>query len=152
MASWPVAGETDWNTKMLAYLAIEHNTDGTHSMAGRSIQVVNTQTGAVATINSAIPYDDSIPQKTECGEVMTRTITPNSATNKLKKDFVEGKLHPSDLKNAVSESLIEILNPARDHFSKRKPKNMLEELDILIKEFSYIYCLLIIWHLLIPLL
>jgi hypothetical protein len=30
MADWPANGDTDWNTKMLAYLAIEHNTDGTH--------------------------------------------------------------------------------------------------------------------------
>lgn len=31
MATWPANGETAWNTKMLAYLAIEHNTDGTHA-------------------------------------------------------------------------------------------------------------------------
>lgn len=30
MAEWPANAETDWNTKMLAYLAIEHETDGTH--------------------------------------------------------------------------------------------------------------------------
>lgn len=30
MATWPASGETDWNTKMLAYLAIGHETDGTH--------------------------------------------------------------------------------------------------------------------------
>ena len=28
--AWPANGETDWNTKMLTYLAIGHNTDGTH--------------------------------------------------------------------------------------------------------------------------
>jgi len=50
----------------------------------------------------------------------------------LKKDFLDGKLHPSDLKDAVSEALIEILKPARDHFSKGKPKKMLEDLDKLI--------------------
>lgn len=32
MATWPATGDTDWNTKMLAYLAIEHDTDGTHSV------------------------------------------------------------------------------------------------------------------------
>ena len=32
MATWPANTETDWNTKMLAYLAIEHNTDGTHAI------------------------------------------------------------------------------------------------------------------------
>ncbi len=30
MAEWPANADTDWNTKMLAYLAIEHETDGTH--------------------------------------------------------------------------------------------------------------------------
>ena len=33
MANWPATGDTDWNTKMLAYLAIEHNTNGTHKAA-----------------------------------------------------------------------------------------------------------------------
>lgn len=32
MATWPANNDTDWNTKMLAYLAVEHNTDGTHDM------------------------------------------------------------------------------------------------------------------------
>ncbi len=31
MATWPASGNTDWNTKMLAYLAVGHNTDGTHN-------------------------------------------------------------------------------------------------------------------------
>jgi len=56
--------------------------------------------------------------------------------DKLKQDFSKGKLHPFDLKNAVSESLIEILKPARDHFSKRKPRKMLEELNHLLEKFS----------------
>ncbi len=30
MATWPANDDTDWNTKMLAYLAVEHETDGTH--------------------------------------------------------------------------------------------------------------------------
>jgi len=36
MATWPANSDTDWNTKMLAYLAIEHNTDGTHKDAVKS--------------------------------------------------------------------------------------------------------------------
>lgn len=55
-----------------------------------------------------------------------------SSFEDLKKDFKEGKLHPLDFKNAVSDSLIEILKPAREHFSKGKPKKMLEELEKLI--------------------
>ena len=31
MATWPANAETDWNTKMLAFLAIGHDVDGTHN-------------------------------------------------------------------------------------------------------------------------
>ena len=58
-------------------------------------------------------------------------ITYNSY-EQLEKDFADKKLHPLDLKNAVSDSLIKILQPARKHFSKGKPKKMLEELNKLI--------------------
>jgi len=51
---------------------------------------------------------------------------------KLEKDFAKGDLHPMDLKNAVVESLIRILKPARDHFSKGKPKEYLEKLEKMI--------------------
>jgi tyrosyl-tRNA synthetase len=50
----------------------------------------------------------------------------------LKKDFAEKKLHPMDLKNSVSEKLIQILEPARKHFEQPKVKKMLEELEKLI--------------------
>jgi tyrosyl-tRNA synthetase len=58
-------------------------------------------------------------------------IIYNSYVN-LEKDFLNGKLHPVDLKNSVAQSLIEILKPAREHFSKGNPKKMLEELEKLI--------------------
>jgi hypothetical protein len=51
-------------------------------------QVVNTQTGAVATGNTALPNDDTIPQITEGAEFMTLAVTPTSATNKLRIDVV----------------------------------------------------------------
>lgn len=47
------------------------------------VQVVSTQTGAVATGTTIIPQDDTIPQITEGNEYMTLAITPTSATNKL---------------------------------------------------------------------
>jgi hypothetical protein len=47
------------------------------------VQIVNTQTGAVATGTTIIPLDDTIPQNTEGDEYMTLAITPTSATNKL---------------------------------------------------------------------
>lgn len=36
----------------------------------------------------------------------------------LEKDYVEGKLHPADLKNAVAEALNDIIKPIREHFEK----------------------------------
>ena len=42
----------------------------------------------------------------------------------LEKDFASGKLHPMDLKNAVAESLIEILEPVRKFMSKKKIQDL----------------------------
>ncbi len=50
----------------------------------------------------------------------------------LEKDFAEGRLHPSDLKKAVAEKIIEILEPARKHFEKPNIKNMVKEMENLI--------------------
>lgn len=51
---------------------------------GEVVQVVSTQTGEVNTGTTLIPYDDTIPQKTEGDEYMTLAITPKASTNKLK--------------------------------------------------------------------
>lgn len=54
-----------------------------------TVQIVNTQTGAVSSGNTTvIPNDDTIPQNIEGDEFMTLAITPTSATNKLKIDVV----------------------------------------------------------------
>lgn len=50
----------------------------------------------------------------------------------LKKVFKNKELHPEDLKNFTAEYLIELLKPAREHFSKGEPKKMLAELEELI--------------------
>ena len=50
---------------------------------GEILQVVNTQTGAVATGSTAIPADDTIPQNTEGDQYMTLAITPKLSTSKL---------------------------------------------------------------------
>jgi len=52
------------------------------------VQVVNTQTGAVATGTTVLPLDDTIPQNTEGTEFMTLAVTPTSATNKLRVEVV----------------------------------------------------------------
>lgn len=43
--------------------------------------------------------------------------------------FMSGSLHPEDLKTAVAERVIEILEPARKHFEQPEMKKMLEEMD-----------------------
>jgi len=45
----------------------------------------------------------------------------------LEKAYVEGKLHPSDLKPAVARALADILEPARQHFEKNKKARELYE-------------------------
>lgn len=56
--------------------------------SGKVVQVVNTQTGAVATGSTYIPDDDTIPQSGEGDEYMTLAITPTSSSNILKIDVV----------------------------------------------------------------
>jgi tyrosyl-tRNA synthetase len=41
----------------------------------------------------------------------------------LEKAYVKGKLHPLDLKEGVTEALIEILSPVREYF-RRRPNNL----------------------------
>lgn len=51
--------------------------------SGWTVQRANTQTGAVATGTTTVPWDDTIPQNTQGDEYMTCSITPKSTTNKL---------------------------------------------------------------------
>lgn len=55
---------------------------------GIVVQVVKTQTGAVATGTTVMPVDDTIPQNTEGDEYMTLAITPKATTNILVIDVV----------------------------------------------------------------
>ena len=54
-----------------------------NALAGSIVQVVNTQTGTMATGTTTIPNDNTIPQNTEGDQYMSLAITPTSATNKL---------------------------------------------------------------------
>lgn len=47
----------------------------------------------------------------------------------LADTYAAGKLHPQDLKKAVSAALNELLEPVRKHFSKGKPKQLLEQVQ-----------------------
>ena len=55
---------------------------------GSVVQVVNTQTGALATGTGTQAFGDAIPVNTEGTEVMTLAITPKATDNKLKIDVV----------------------------------------------------------------
>jgi tyrosyl-tRNA synthetase len=45
----------------------------------------------------------------------------------LKRIYESGELHPTDLKTAVAESLVQILEPVRDYFAKNKEAAKLKE-------------------------
>ena len=62
---------------------------------GASVQVVSTETGAVATGTTVLPADDTIPQNTEGNEYMTLAITPTNTTNNLKIEIVWNGAHSS---------------------------------------------------------
>jgi tyrosyl-tRNA synthetase len=47
----------------------------------------------------------------------------------LEQLYVEGKLHPADLKTAVADELIDILAPIRKYFETPKNHQMIEELE-----------------------
>jgi hypothetical protein len=57
--------------------------DGTSTVAGKIVQVVNVQSGAMATGTTQTPLDDTIPQNTEGTEFMTLAITPTDTSNNL---------------------------------------------------------------------
>lgn len=50
------------------------------------VQVVSTETGAVATGTTLIPFDDTIPQSGEGDQFMTLAITPTNASGRLRID------------------------------------------------------------------
>jgi hypothetical protein len=52
-------------------------------LSGTVVQSVNTETGAVATGTTTIPWDDTIPQNTEGDQYMSLAITPTNANSVL---------------------------------------------------------------------
>lgn len=53
------------------------------ALSGMPIQIVNTETGAVLTGTTIIPFDDTIPQNTEGDQYMSLAITPTNASSIL---------------------------------------------------------------------
>lgn len=56
---------------------------GGHQAPQFAVQDVISQTGAVATGTTTIPFDDTIPQNTEGTEFLTCSITPRVSSNRL---------------------------------------------------------------------
>ena len=46
----------------------------------------------------------------------------------LRSDYMNGRLHPMDLKNAVAEALIFILKPAREEFGSETKKKLVDQI------------------------
>ena len=83
----PAAGQTvlyPKDDKLLYY----KNDAGQELPPGKVVQVVNFQTGAVATGTTVMPGDDTIPQITEGDQYMSQTFTPTNANNILLIDVV----------------------------------------------------------------
>jgi len=74
------------NVDRVLTLPDETGTVDTLQRSGNVVQVVNFQTGAVATGTTVIPTDNTIPQITEGDQYMTLAITPTNSSNKL---FIE---------------------------------------------------------------
>jgi tyrosyl-tRNA synthetase len=51
----------------------------------------------------------------------------------LRDSYAAGKLHPADLKNAVAQQLIDLLEPVRKRFGQPDLRDMWDELEALLK-------------------
>ena len=71
------------NVDRVLTLPDESGTVDTLQRSGNVIQVVNFQTGALATGTTITPNDNTIPQITEGDQYMSLAITPTSADNIL---------------------------------------------------------------------
>lgn len=65
------------------------------------IQIVNTNTGAVATGTTVVVLDDSIPQNGEGDEYMTLAITPTSTVNDLRIEVTLVMSHDAATSNHI---------------------------------------------------
>ena len=46
----------------------------------------------------------------------------------LEADYLSGRIHPGDLKPAVTEAINRILEPVREHFASGEPKALLDKI------------------------
>lgn len=57
-----------------------------------------------------------------------------SSYSDFEREYKDGTVHPEDLKNAVAEELIRLLEPARKYFDQPRQKEMLSDMDTLLKK------------------
>ncbi len=69
-------------------LSMSGTTVNASTGSGAIVQMINTQTGTVATGSTQIPTDNTIPQIGEGNEYMTLAVTPQSATHKLRIEVI----------------------------------------------------------------
>lgn len=88
---------TSKTMRVLGYLEYTLTTAGTWDTApsliklwsqgdklpGDTVQISRSSTGATSVLTTVIPLDDTIPQNTEGNEILTASITPKSAANRL---------------------------------------------------------------------
>ena len=54
----------------------------------------------------------------------------------LKRDFVEGKVHPLDLKMAIAQEINDLLEPVRRHFKQNlKARQMKQRIENYVKQY-----------------
>lgn len=86
------------------------------------LQVVTSSTTSVVTINSLIPRDDSIPQNTEGVEILTLSITPQSASSTLYMEFL--CFGTTDL-NGIAQGAIFVDSVADAIYATESPRSTL---------------------------
>lgn len=82
----PAWSQVDLSNGVTGTLPIANGGTGV-TVSNPVIQRVSTETGAVSSGSTTIPFDDTIPQKTEGDQVMTLSVTPKSTTNILQIDM-----------------------------------------------------------------
>ena len=55
-------------------------------------------------------------------------IVEYTSADVLDADFASGRVHPSDLKPAVTTAINAIIQPVRDHFATGAPKALLDKI------------------------
>ncbi len=74
------------------------------------------------------PYLERKNRKLEIENLKKGTKKTYEKLEDFENDYIKGEIHPLDLKNAVANYLIEILEPARKYFLDGSGKKYLEEL------------------------